>query len=53
MMRAVARLFGRQHAIFYISGIGVSWLCFVLAMVALYYLARLDLPPPRPSAPCC
>ena len=46
MMRAVARLFGRQHAIFYISGIAVSWLCFVLAMVALYYLARLDLPPP-------
>ena len=45
-MRAVARLFGRQHAIFYISGIAVSWLCFVLAMVALYYLARLDLPPP-------
>jgi hypothetical protein len=46
MMRAVARLFGRQHAIFYISGIAVSWTCFVLAMVALYYLARLDLPPP-------
>ena len=43
-MRAVARLFGRQHAIFYISGIGISWLCFILAMVALYYLARLDLP---------
>jgi hypothetical protein len=44
LMRAVARLFGRQHAIFYISGIGISWLCFILAMVALYYLARLDLP---------
>src|SRR5678815_1896352 len=42
MMRAVARLFGRQHAAFYISGIGVSWLCFVLAMVALYHLAALD-----------
>jgi hypothetical protein len=47
LMRAVARLFGRQHAIFYISGIGISWLCFILAMVALYYLARLDLPRPR------
>ena len=47
MMRAVARLFGRQHATFYIAGIAVSWTCFVLAMVALYYLARLDLPPPR------
>jgi hypothetical protein len=46
MMRSVARLFGRQHAIFYISGIAVSWLCFVLAMVALYHLALLDLPPP-------
>ena len=44
LMRAVGRLFGRQHAIFYISGIGISWLCFILAMVALYYLARLDLP---------
>ena len=47
LMRSVARLFGRQHAIFYISGIGISWLCFILAMVALYYLARLDLPRPR------
>ena len=44
LMRAVARLFGRQHAIFYLSGVGISWLCFILAMVALYYLARLDLP---------
>src|SRR5215218_4179261 len=44
MMRAVGRVFGRQHAVFYISGIAVSWLCFVLAMVALRRLARLDLP---------
>jgi mannosyltransferase PIG-V len=44
LMRMVGRLFGRHHAIYYLSGIGVSWACFVLAMVALYYLARLDLP---------
>jgi hypothetical protein len=43
LMRSVGRLFGRHHAIYFISGIGVSWVCFVLAMVALYYLARLDL----------
>jgi len=46
LMRAVGRLFGRQHATFYIAGIAVSWACFVLAMVALYRLACLDLPPP-------
>jgi hypothetical protein len=44
LMRMVGRLFGRHHATFYLSGIGISWACFVLAMVALYYLARLDLP---------
>jgi hypothetical protein len=47
LIRAVARLFGRQHAAFYISGVAIAWLSFVLAMVALYYLARLDLPPRR------
>jgi hypothetical protein len=44
LMRLVGRLFGRHHAIYFMAGIGVSWVCFVLAMVALYYLARLDLP---------
>ena len=47
LMRAVGSLFGRHHAIYYLSGIGISWVSFVLAMVALYYLARLDLPPRR------
>jgi len=47
LIRAVGRLFERHHAIFYISGIAISWVCFVLAMVALYYLARLDLPEDR------
>ena len=44
LMRAIGRLFGRQHAVYYISGIGIAWACFILAMVALYHLARLDLP---------
>lgn len=47
LMRQVGRLFGRHHAAFYFGGIIVSWTSFVLAMVALYYLARLDLPPRR------
>ena len=44
LMRMVGRLFGRHHATYYLSGIAVSWACFILAMVALYFLARLDLP---------
>jgi hypothetical protein len=44
LMRHVGRLFGRQHAAFYFGGILVSWLSFIGAMVALYHLARLDLP---------
>ncbi|HEV3063532.1 MAG TPA: mannosyltransferase family protein [Vicinamibacterales bacterium] len=44
LMRYVGRLLGRYHAAFYLGGIIVSWTSFVLAMVALYYLARLDLP---------
>jgi hypothetical protein len=44
LMRLIGRAFGRQHAVYYITGVGISWTCFILAMVALYYLARLDLP---------
>lgn len=44
LMRMVGRVFGRHHATYFIAGIGISWVCFVLAMVALYFLARLDLP---------
>jgi hypothetical protein len=44
LMRYVGRLFGRTPGDTYLGGIVVAWLCFVLAMVALYYLARLDLP---------
>lgn len=43
LMRYAGRLFGRYHAAFYFGGIVVSWTSYVLAMIALYYLARLDL----------
>jgi hypothetical protein len=44
LMRYVGRLFGRAPGDIYLGGIVVSWTSFVLAMVALYYLALLDLP---------
>lgn len=47
LMRHVGRLFGRTPADLYLGGIVVSWTAFVLAMVALYYLAKLDLPARR------
>jgi hypothetical protein len=43
LMRSAGRLFGSTDADVYLGGIVVSWTAFVLAMVALYYLARLDL----------
>jgi len=47
LMRAVGRLFGRSAASFYLGGIVVSWVAFVLAALAIYRLARLDLPSRR------
>jgi len=44
MMRYVGRAFGRSPSDLYLGGIVVSWTAFVVAMAALYYLARLDLP---------
>src|SRR5207247_9535125 len=44
LMRYAGRLFGRADADVYLGGILVSWISFVLAMVALFLLARLDLP---------
>jgi len=44
LIRFVGRLFGRHHATYYIAAIAIAWVSFVLAMVVLYYLARLDLP---------
>lgn len=43
LMRYVGRLFGPRPSDLYIGGIAVSWLSFVLAMIGLYQLARLDL----------
>lgn len=44
LMRHVGRLFGRSAFDVYLGGIVVSWVAFVLAMIMLYKLARLDLP---------
>jgi hypothetical protein len=44
LMRYVGRLFGLNHAAYYMGGVAVSWISFVFAMVVLYFLARLDLP---------
>src|SRR5438105_12896857 len=44
LMRYVGRLFGRSAGDFYLAGIIISWTAFALAAVALYALARLDLP---------
>ena len=49
LMRYVGRLFGRAPGDVYLGGIVVAWLSFVGAMIALYYLARLDVPGPRAS----
>jgi hypothetical protein len=45
LMRYGGRLFGRTSADLYLAGIAISWTAFVLAMIGLYYLARLDVPP--------
>jgi hypothetical protein len=47
LMRYVGRLFGRTAGDIYLGGIVVSWTAFVLAMIGLYYLARLDVPARR------
>jgi hypothetical protein len=44
LIRWIGELFGHHHAIYYLTAVGIAWVSFVLAMVVLYYLARLDLP---------
>jgi hypothetical protein len=44
LMRFAGRLFGPTAGDTYLGGILVSWLSFVAAMVALFFLARLHLP---------
>ncbi|HEX4347368.1 MAG TPA: mannosyltransferase family protein, partial [Vicinamibacterales bacterium] len=43
LMRYVGRLFGHSQADLYYGGIAISWVAFVIAMIGLYKLARLDL----------
>jgi hypothetical protein len=44
LMGTVGRAFGGAQHHFYLAGILVSWLSFIIAMPLLYRLARLDLP---------
>jgi hypothetical protein len=44
LMRLVGRIFGRAASDFYLGGIIVSWVAFVVAMVVLWKLASLDMP---------
>src|SRR5712691_8938357 len=44
LMRYVGRAFGRRSGDLYLGGIVVSWVAFVLAIVVMFSLARLDLP---------
>jgi Mannosyltransferase (PIG-V) len=43
-MRYTGHLFGSDPGSLYLAGILVSWISFIAAMVALYFVARLDLP---------
>jgi Dolichyl-phosphate-mannose-protein mannosyltransferase len=43
LMRYVGRAIGRSPADLYIGGLIVSWVAFAIALIAIYYLARLDL----------
>jgi hypothetical protein len=47
LMRYTGHLFGQSVTAVFVGGIVVSWTSFVLAMVALFYLAQLDLPRAR------
>jgi hypothetical protein len=47
LMRHVGRLFGTGAFDYYLGGIIISWLAFVMAMLVLHRLAALDLPPPE------
>jgi mannosyltransferase PIG-V len=42
LMRYAGHLFGRTGPAVYLGGIFVSWTAFVLAMIALFHLAELD-----------
>ncbi len=44
LMRYVGRAIGRRPADLYIGGMVVSWTAFAVALVGIYYVARIDLP---------
>lgn len=44
LMRYLGRLLGGHQADFYRAGVILSWTAFILAMLMLYRVARLDLP---------
>lgn len=43
LMRHLGRLFGPSPSDVYVGGIAISWRSFVVAMIGLYHLAKLDL----------
>jgi hypothetical protein len=47
LMRYAGRLLGPGASDIYLGGILVAWTSFALAMVALFYLSRHELPPDR------
>ena len=47
LMRHVGRLFGTRAFDYYLGGIIVSWLAFIVAMLLLHRLASLDLSEPE------
>lgn len=49
LMRYVGRAFGRRAVDLYLGGLLISWLAFAVAMVLVFYLARLDLSRRRAS----
>jgi hypothetical protein len=49
LMRYVGRAFGRRSVDLYLGGLTISWLAFAVAMVLVFYLARLDMSKQRAS----
>lgn len=49
LMRYVGRAFGRRSVDLYLGGLVISWLAFAVAMVLVFYLARLDVSRRRAS----
>ena len=52
-MKYTGKLFNAGKADVYLGGILVSWTSFVALLVALFFLAKLDLNPDQQSGPYC